>query len=67
MTKPYTMTVFHEGDPAATETLTADRAPEVLDSIQTLVIKYPDCHRIVVASQDVHLFSVDRFGKVVAD
>ncbi|RZI98469.1 MAG: hypothetical protein EON90_13255 [Brevundimonas sp.] len=64
---PYTLTVFHKGNPVPTETAHASRAPEVLNKIQALLKKHDGCERIRVSSLTAHLFTVDCHGNTVDD
>jgi hypothetical protein len=61
----YILTVFHEGDIAPTERVTASRASEVLDQIRSLLGKHPHCHRIRVETTAGFLFAVDCKGATV--
>ena len=64
---PYTLTVFHKGNPLPTETAHAARAPEVLEKIKELLERHADCHRVRVDTLTAHLFTVDCNGDRVDD
>lgn len=63
----YTLTVCHEGQPLATETIYLATAAQVLSRIPQLLTKHPDCHRIHVHTGGTRLFSVDCNGQTVTD
>lgn len=50
---------------AVAESLTLDRAPDVVDAIPRLLAAHPSCSSIQVAAGGMHLFSVD--GAPAAD
>jgi hypothetical protein len=61
----YTLMVFYEGKPAATETVSLDGAARVTETIPELLAKHPACHRIHVHAQGQRIFSVDCHGHTV--
>ncbi|WGM30702.1 hypothetical protein KKHFBJBL_00932 [Brevundimonas sp. NIBR11] len=63
----YRLLVFHKGSAGPTEAIEERRAAEVLDLIQSLLAKHPDCHRIRVESASGSLFAVDCNGDTVTD
>lgn len=63
----YTLTVCHEGQTLATETVLLATSAEVLSTIPELLKKHPGCHRIHVPAGVARLFSVDCNGDNVTD
>ena len=61
----YTLTVCHEGQTEATETVHFNSAPTAMDAIRGLLKKHPDCHRIRVHAGHTFLFAVDCAGATV--
>lgn len=58
----YTLRVYQQDDPVATETLTCDRAADVLEAIPRLLARHARCERIEVHAGALRLFSVDCEG-----
>ncbi len=63
----FTLKVLHKDRSIPTETVQVSRAADVLASVETLLSKHPDCHRIHVEAVSSFLFSVDCNGDPAKD
>ncbi len=62
----FRLQVYYPDDHLPREVHDVGRATEVLDRIPELLDRHPDCHRVVVISDDTTLFAVDCRGARIA-
>lgn len=62
MLETYVLEVFYPAAASAEEIMRVSRATEVLEQIQGLLAKHPQCERIAVSMNGARLFAVDCAG-----